>query len=181
MQELALHILDIVQNSITANANLIKIEIAEDIRNDFLTITISDNGKGMTVEEIRMVTDPWFTSRTTRRVGMGLPLLKHSVQQAAGSLVVSSEPGNGTEVIAVFRHAHIDRPPLGDLAGVIKLLIGANPGIDFFYRHKKGDREYILDSREVKTILEGVSVSNPEVMNYIGEMVKENLREISVK
>jgi len=111
---------------------------------------------------------------------MGLPLFKHSAQQAAGSLVVTSEPGNGTEVIAVFRHAHIDRPPFGDLAGVAKLLIGSNPGIDFIYRHKKGDREYILDSREVKTILEGVSVSNPEVMNYIGEMVKENLRKISV-
>jgi anti-sigma regulatory factor (Ser/Thr protein kinase) len=180
MQELALHILDIAQNSIVANASMISIEIAEDLRNDFLTITIGDNGKGMTVEEIRMVTDPYFTSRTTRNVGMGLPLFKHSAQQASGSLVVSSEPGKGTEIIAVFRHSHIDRPPLGDIAGVVKLLIGANPVIDFIYRHKKEDKEYILDSREVKRVLEGVSVSNPEVLKYIGDMVKENLREINV-
>lgn len=180
MQELALHILDIVQNSIVANASLIKIEIAEDIKNDFLTITIGDNGKGMTAEEIGRVTDPYFTSRTTRKVGMGLPLLKHSAQQASGNLVVSSESGNGTEVVAVFRHSHIDRPPLGDLAGVVKLLIGANPDIDFVYRHRREDREYILDSREVKAVLEGVPVNNPEVMIFIGEMVKENLKEINV-
>lgn len=180
MQELALHILDIVQNSIVANASLIKIEIAEDIGNDFLSITIGDNGKGMTPEEIRKVTDPWFTSRTTRRVGMGLPLFKHSAEQAEGRLLVTSEKGQGTEVVAVFRHSHMDRPPLGDISGVMKLLIGSNPEIDFIYRHKKEDREYILDSREVKTALEGVSVSNPEVMTFIGEMVKENLREISV-
>jgi nitrogen-specific signal transduction histidine kinase len=180
MQELALHILDIVQNSIAANANLIRIEIAEDIKNDFLTITIGDNGKGMTAEETRRVTDPYFTSRTTRKVGMGLPLLKHCAQQASGNLVVSSESGNGTEVIAVFRHSHIDRPPLGDIAGVVKLLIGANPEKDFVYRHKREDREYILDSREVKEVLEGVPVNNPEVMTYIGEMVKENLKEINV-
>ena len=111
---------------------------------------------------------------------MGLPLLKHSAQQASGNLVVSSESGNGTEVVAVFRHSHIDRPPLGDLAGVVKLLIGANPDIDFVYRHKREDREYILDSREVKAVLEGVPVNNPEVMIFIGEMVKENLKEINV-
>ena len=104
MQELALHILDIVQNSIVANASLIKIEIAEDIKNDFLTITIGDNGKGMTAEEIGRVTDPYFTSRTTRKVGMGLPLLKHSAQQASGNLVVSSESGNGTEVVRSEEH-----------------------------------------------------------------------------
>lgn len=179
MKDLALHILDIAQNSIVARASLIKIEVSEDLKNDLLTISIEDNGSGMTSDQLRQVADPYYTSRTTRKVGLGIPLLKHNAKQSGGNMMISSGPGVGTAITAVFIHSHIDRPPIGDVSGVLKILIGANPDLDFIYKHIKGDKEYILDSREIKKVLEGVPVSHPEVLNYISEMMYENLKEMN--
>ena len=179
MKDIALHILDIAQNSVSAGANLIMIETVEKPSDDKLTVKISDNGCGMDREMVRKVTDPWVTSRTTRRVGMGIPLLMQSAVQSGGNLDISSEPGRGTIIKALFRHSHIDRPPKGDIAGVISILAGANPLIDFIYRHLYEDCEYIFDTREVKDALEDVPLSEPAVIRYMKEMIDENLRVLA--
>ncbi len=178
MKDIALHILDIARNSVVAGAELIVIETKECRGSDRFTLTLTDNGCGMDSETVQKLTDPWFTSRTTRRVGMGIPLLMQSAVQAGGGIDISSEPGNGTRVTAVFSLSHIDLPPKGDIAGVISMLAGANPEIDFVYRHKCGEAEYIFDTREVKEVLENVPLSEPKVIGYMKEMIGENLGEL---
>jgi hypothetical protein len=178
MKNIALHILDIAQNSISAGASLINIELRDSPRQDELVVKISDNGKGMDQEAVNRVADPFYTTRTTRKVGMGIPLLKHNAEQAGGRLTLSSVPCAGTKLKATFSRSHPDCPPLGDVAGVISLLSGANPAIDFVYRHTSGTADYVFDTREVKLILEEVPLSEPSVIRYIKEMINENLREL---
>jgi anti-sigma regulatory factor (Ser/Thr protein kinase) len=175
MKEIALHILDIVQNSISAGATLVHIGIMENLKDDSLTVSINDNGQGMDKETASKVSDPFFTSRTTRKVGLGIPLLKHSAEQAGGKVTLISEPGRGTTITAVFRHSHIDRPPVGDTPGVVSLIAGANPHIDFTYRHSAGEDVYVFDSREIKEVLEDISIGEPRIISYMKEMIAENL------
>lgn len=179
MTELALHILDIVQNSIVAKASLIEICINEDQQSDLLTIEIVDNGKGMSEEEARKATDPFFTSRTTRKVGMGLSLFKQAAEQCKGSLALYSELSKGTKVKVTLQLTHIDRQPLGDMPGTVALLASSNPSIDFVYRHMTNKDEYIFDTREIKAELGEVSISNPKVTRFMREMIQENLKEIT--
>ena len=178
MNDLSLHILDIVQNSISANATLIDIIIAENLKNDRLSITIKDNGKGMTPEQVERVTDPYFTSRTTRKVGLGLPLFKQSAKQTGGDLVIESEVGKGTTVTATFGHRHIDRPSLGDTANAVILLVSANPEIDFVYEHLHNENNYVFDTREVKEALDGLPLNDVHIIKMLTEMIQENLKEI---
>jgi len=179
MTELALHILDIVQNSIVAKATVIEISMMEDTEKDLLTIEIADNGKGMSEDEVRMASDPYFTSRTTRKVGMGLPLFKQAVELCAGTFTIESKPGIGTNVKASMQYTHIDRQPIGDIAGTITLLISSNPTIDFIYKHITNSGEYILDTIAIKNELENISLTNPKVIKFIREMIQENLKEIT--
>lgn len=178
MKDLALHILDIVQNSITADASLIEIIIEECISDDVISITIRDNGHGMDSEMLVRVTDPYTTSRTTRKVGLGLPLLKQSAEQAEGTLHIASQATRGTTVTATFRACHPDTPPWGDLPGVIILLVSANPSIDFLYFHRSNSGEYIFDTREVKSMLEDVPIDTGEVRRFLADMIRENLTEL---
>ncbi len=178
MKTLALHILDIVQNSITAGARNIFIHIEEDTRENRYLIRVMDDGCGMTEETIRRVTDPYYTSRTTRKVGMGIPLLKQHAEMAGGHLRIASDEGKGTKVEAVFEHDHVDRQSAGDMAGVMVLLIGGNPGIRFRYDHQYNGKEYVMDTREVNEVLEDVPLNDPEVMQYLKEMIRENLSEM---
>ncbi len=178
MKTLALHILDIAQNSITAKAKNIFIDIEEDTRENRYVIRVTDDGSGMPEETLRRVTDPYYTSRTTRKVGMGIPLLKQHAEMAGGYVSISSEEGKGTRVEAVFEHGHVDRQATGDIAGVIVLLIGGNPEIRFRYVHRYNGNDFSLDTREVKEILEGVPVNDPEVLKYLREMIRENLSGI---
>lgn len=178
MKDIALHILDIAQNSIAAGANLIEISVDEAIEQNMIGITIKDNGKGMTAEMLQQVTDPYVTSRKTRKVGMGLPLLKHSAEQCGGTLKIFSEPGQGAEVQAFFSASHIDLPPWGDMAGVIILLVTANPHLDFLYFHRSKKDEYTFDTREIKAALEGVPIEEPQVRKFLKDMIEENLNEI---
>jgi anti-sigma regulatory factor (Ser/Thr protein kinase) len=175
MKEIALHILDIVQNSIAAGASLVHVEIIENLKDDKLTVSVADNGRGMDRETAAKVYDPYFTSRTARDVGLGIPLLKHSAEQAGGELTIQSEPGRGTRLIAVFSHTHVDRPPVGDLAGVVSLLAGANPSIDFTYSHDAGDEVYVFDTRKIKEILDDILISEPRVISFMKEMIAENI------
>ena len=178
MTELALHILDIVQNSIVAKATLIEISIMEDKEEDLLTIEIADNGKGLSENEVRMATDPYFTSRTTRKVGMGLPLFKQAAELCSGTFSLESRLGIGTKVKASMQYNHIDRQPLGDIAGTISILISSNPAIDFIYKHITNKGEYMLDTNAIKAELGNVPVTNPKVIKFIREMIQENLKEI---
>lgn len=179
MTELALHILDIAQNSISAQASLIEIIIYEDVKTDLLTIEIIDNGKGMNEKEVMKATDPYFTSRTTRKVGLGLPLFKQAAEQCAGSFSLQSFPGKGTKVKASMQHSHIDRQPIGDMPGTIALLASSNPDIDFIYKHITNKGRFTFDTREVKTELDQIPMTHPKVIKFIREMIQENLDTIT--
>ncbi|MFZ4740092.1 MAG: ATP-binding protein [Bacteroidales bacterium] len=178
MKELSLHILDIVQNSIVANADLIEIMIVENKADNLYCISIKDNGKGMTKEMLANVTDPYCTSRTTRKVGLGIPLFKQNAEKAGGSFTIDSTLGKGTVVTAIFQHNNFDRPMLGDIAGVIVLTVAANENIHFIYTHTTETGEYIFDTDEIKEAMDGMSINQPQVIRYLKEMIKENLTEI---
>ena len=175
MRELALHILDLVQNSIEAGATRVSLEVIEDKDNDFLSITVSDNGRGMHEDEIKAVVDPFVTSRTTRRVGLGLPLIDMYTQICGGRLDIKSEKGCGTTVEAVFKYSHIDRPPLGNMKDTIKTIIIANPYLDFQYSNRVQNRSFFVATAELRSILGGVPFTHPEVITWFDEYLKENL------
>ena len=178
MKDLALHILDILQNSVTAGATLIELEINEDPAKDAYSVKFTDNGKGMDAATVQQVTDPFFTTRTTRKVGLGLPLLKQNAEQSGGSLRIYSTPGNGTEVEAVFGYSHIDRLPTGDIAGTMALTVSSYPAIEFIYTHKTPDGTFKFDTKEIKETLEDVPISNPQVIAFMKDLIRENLEAI---
>lgn len=173
-----MHIMDIIQNSVRAEASLVELEITESQKLDLFSISIKDNGIGMSKQMLEKVTDPFFTTRTTRKVGLGLSLLKQNAEQTGGKVEINSKEGEGTSLKAIFSHSHLDRPSLGDIAGIMVLLVGANPKMDFLYKHITDKGKYVFDTKEVKEVLEGVSVSDPEIMQYLKEMIKENLNTI---
>lgn len=181
MNDLSLHIIDIIQNSISAGASLIKLTVGEKILENLLFIEIEDNGKGMTPEQVNSLDDPFFTSRTTRRVGMGIPLFRDSAQQSGGDLVVKSQPGNGTKVTATFELDNIDRPPLGDIANTLILMVSANPNIEFYFRYIYQENEYVFDTIEVKEILDGLPINDASIIRMLTSMVEANIDEIKVE
>ena len=181
MKELALHILDIVQNSIQARADLIEIQIEEDFKKNRMVVRICDNGSGISDDILPEVTDAYTTSRTTRKVGMGLPLLKHHAEATEGYLKVHSEKGKGTIVEAMFVRDHIDRQPLGDIAGVIKILLAANPEIVFVYSHSTDEGEFSFSSDEAKKILEIGNFNDYHLLEQISSLITENLKNIEVE
>ncbi|MCK4302950.1 MAG: sensor histidine kinase [Candidatus Eisenbacteria sp.] len=171
MEDLSLHILDVVENATAAGATLIEIRIHEDSRKDRMVITIKDNGQGMDGEMVTKVKDPFCTTRTTRRVGMGIPLLEQSAREAGGSIEITSEPNVGTEVVASFCASHIDRKPLGDIAATMVALILGNPDVDFIYQRSIDGVTTDLDTREIKEQLDGVSITAPPVLNLIQDLL----------
>ncbi|KAF5083399.1 Histidine kinase-, DNA gyrase B-, and HSP90-like ATPase [anaerobic digester metagenome] len=180
MKDLSLHILDIAQNSITAKATLIQIAIVEDTVADTYTITITDNGCGIPPEMLAKVTDPYTTSRTTRKVGLGIPLFKQNAERTGGQLTLESEVGKGTVLTAVFVRSNIDRPILGDIAGVVVILVSANPKIDFVYSHSVNSNCYVFDTREVREALDGLPLNEPSVIPLLKEMIASNLEELQI-
>jgi hypothetical protein len=180
MKTLSLNILDIVQNSVRAKADEIMIEIKESVRGDIYSIIIADNGSGIPEDIIDKVTDPFVTSRTKRKMGLGLPLLKYHAELAGGKLEIESEIAKGTKVTALFSFSHIDRQPLGDIVGVLKILMAANPGINFIYRHATDKGEFRFSSEETRKYLEADTLYNNSLMDDIGCMIGENLQEIEV-
>jgi hypothetical protein len=181
MKELSLHILDIAQNSISANAKTLYIIIEENTVSDALTISIVDDGVGMSEQVLTRVTDPYFTSRTTRKVGLGLPLLKQHAELTNGNFLISSQPGKGTMVTATFGYSHFDRQPLGDIGGVIMILVGANPDLHITYRHRVDEKEYFFDTEEVKQILEEMPINDPVIIRQLKEMIRENIKDLYSK
>lgn len=174
MRELSLNILDVAQNSITAGASLITIEVTENTVDKTMLIGIYDNGKGMSEEQVKSVIDPFFTTRTTRKVGMGIPLFKMAAEQTGGGLEIESEIGVGTNVRASFKTDSVDFTPLGDIASTVQMLITMNTDRDFVYKHTVNEREFIADTREIKGILGDVPLDTYEVSQWILEFIKEN-------
>jgi anti-sigma regulatory factor (Ser/Thr protein kinase) len=161
MEELSLHILDIAENSIAAGAGSVRIWVREDRPADVLTIEIADDGRGMNEAERQKATDPFFTSRTTRRVGLGLPLFEQAARAAGGEFTIESRAGAGTTVTAVFRHRHVDRQPLGDVAGTLLSLAAGNPEVELSYSHWKDGAEVFFSTKEVAAELGDASLQSP--------------------
>ncbi len=176
MKELSLNILDVAKNSVKAEASLIEIELTETDKT--LTIRITDDGCGMEKEFLETVLDPFSTTRTTRKVGMGLPLLKLAAEQTGGDLRIESVPKSacaksGTTVEAFFHKDHMDYTPLGDIISTVTILIQGSPDIDYLFLHHLPDREVSLDTREIREVLGGVPLSEPEVLEWIEESLRE--------
>lgn len=174
MRELSLHVLDIAQNSIAAGASFVRIEITEEMQPHRMRIRVEDDGKGMSGEQVERVCSPFYTTRTTRKVGLGIPLFKMAAEMTGGSFTIESQPGQGTVVTALFHADHVDMIPLGDIDSTVFTLIRCNPGLDFLFEHRIGDRCLVLDTRVLRETLGGeVPLDTPEVMDWITEYVKE--------
>lgn len=178
MRELSLNILDVVQNSITAGASLITVEVNENTVDKTLLIGIYDNGKGMSEEQVKSVIDPFFTTRTTRKVGMGIPLFKMAAEQTGGSLDIKSELGVGTKVCANFKTDSVDFTPLGDVASTIQMLITMNTDRDFVYKLTVDGKEFVADTREIKEILGDVPLDTYEVSQWLKDFITENTHDL---
>ena len=178
MRELSLNVLDIAQNSIAAGASLTEIVVKEDTVKKELFIGIYDNGKGMTQEQVRNVQDPFFTTRTTRKVGMGIPLFKMAAEQTGGSFAITSQVGMGTKVEAVFKTDNIDFTPIGDMESTISTIVSMNEDKDFIYIRSVDNKEFKFSSEEIKTILDGVPLSEPSVMMWIEGHLKEQTEDL---
>lgn len=173
MKEISLHILDIMQNSVAAGASLTELVINEDEKKDILFFSVKDNGKGMDEKLLASVTDPFTTGRTTRKVGLGIPLLKNAAEQTGGGIEIKSKPGCGTTVSATFVYSSIDRQPLGNMAETMHQLITSFEDVDFVYTHTVGEKKFYLDTREFKKVLQGVSFKENAVSLWISEYLKE--------
>jgi len=178
VEDLSLHILDIVENSIEAGANRIEIRILEDLKKDIFSLEIRDNGRGISEEVLKGVTDPFYTTRKTRGVGLGLPLLYQSAKEAEGDVSIKSEEGVGTVLYAYFKHSHIDRKPLGNIVDTLIVLIAGNPEIDFFYEHRRNGNTYSIDTKEIKSELEGIPVNSSEVIEIIKKDLQNGLKAL---
>ncbi len=179
MKEISLNILDVVGNSIKAKAERIDIWVAESISKDIMELSITDDGCGMAPEFLKRVSDPFTTTRTTRKVGLGIPLLKMAAESCDGSFSITSELGKGTKVSASFRLSHLDRMPLGDMAETMVTLISADDSIRYVYTHQTDEGTFVMDTLEIRNTLgEEIPLSTPEILGWIREYVKENLENI---
>lgn len=178
MKTLADHILDIVQNSIRAGATLIEIMVEEDKNNDICTLLIQDNGCGMDDETLKQATNPFFTTRKTRKVGLGLSLLKQNAEMANGKFNIQSQLYRGTEVKATFQLSHFDRPMLGEVWDAFYLTMLANKSVEFIYEHKTNKGDFKISSTEIKKSTEGVSLQQPEIREAITDLIKNNITDI---
>jgi anti-sigma regulatory factor (Ser/Thr protein kinase) len=173
VRELSLHILDLLENAAEAGASKIKIKIEEDLKTDWTVIEIMDNGRGMSQELIERVLDPFCTTRTTRHVGLGLPLFLEAARRCEGDLVIQSNPGKGTRVRATFRHSHIDRAPLGDIPGALMAILLSEHPVDLDYCHRIDSGEFRFDSSEIRKELENVPLSHPKVRDWLVHVLHE--------
>ena len=181
MQELSLNVLDIAQNSVRAKASLVTITVAERSTDHFLEISIADNGCGMTPEQVARAMDPFFTTRTTRKVGLGISFFKLSAESTGGSFDIQSTLGVGTVTTARYHTDHIDMLPIGDMNATILSLISMNPQMDFVYQRSLDDNSFTLDTRELKAVLEDVPLNSPEVVQFIKETLEEGEAELTAQ
>lgn len=177
MKELSLNILDVAKNSVKAGAKCIQINIIERPKQDLLSIEIVDDGCGMSPEFLAKVTDPFTTTRTTRKVGLGLPFFKLAAESTGGSFNISSELDKGTKVIATFGYSHIDRMPMGDLVSTITLLIQGDPEINFCYTHEYEGSTFEFSCNQIKNELgEDIKLNEPEIIEWISEYLSDQTK-----
>jgi Histidine kinase-, DNA gyrase B-, and HSP90-like ATPase len=179
MRELSLHILDIAENGIRAGADHLLIRVEESGARDRLMLSVEDNGRGIPAEKVRRIEDPFVTTRRNRRVGLGLSLLAAAARRCEGDITVEARPGTGTRVTASFRRSHIDRAPLGDMAATLAVLILGHPHIDFRYSHRVDGREFVLDTRDLKAELGGLSLGEPMVVHRVSKFIRRALEELA--
>jgi anti-sigma regulatory factor (Ser/Thr protein kinase) len=185
MRELALHILDVVENALQAGARNIELIVLEDHVSDRLTITVRDDGRGMDAETVKKVRDPFYTTRRTRHVGLGIPLLDAAAKRCAGGLEIQSTPGRGTTLTATFQHSHIDRAPLGDMPSTLMGILLQEQAFDLDYAHRirVGSNEHLfeLDTREIKQQLGDVPLATPAIRRWLGEYIAQGERGLKEK
>ena len=179
MPELALHILDLVQNSVSAKATLIVVTIFRSTEADELIIVIQNNGCGMSEEFLKRVGSPFTTTRTTRKVGLGIPMFKQLAEMCEGGFTIESAPGQGTRLEARFRATHVDLPPMGDLKGTMQTLLIANPETpDFRLEYRVDDRQFVFDTREIRQPLGFLPLNEPEILSWIDQYLSEGIGEV---
>lgn len=184
MRELALHILDIAENSISASASRVEIVVNQDSLDDELWISVKDNGRGMDEELLARVMDPFVTSRTTRKVGLGIPLLKQAAEACNGGLTLESQPGIGTELTVKFQNSHIDRMPLGNLADTFLSLLLGTPEVNWVLHYQVDDQVFDFDDTEVKQVLDGMPLTDYRVIEYLTNTIQDGItgiNEIAIK
>ncbi len=180
MEDLSLHILDIVENAIRAQAQHVRISVREDLKQDVLSIEIEDDGAGMTEDFKRKALDPFTTTKKTSRIGLGLPLFEQAAKMCDGEFSISSETGAGTKVHATFCYSHIDRKPMGNMSQTLLTLIAGNPAVDFSYTHVRENITVHFDTQQWKRELDGVPINNPEVLRLIKKELAETLGRVGI-
>lgn len=178
MKEISLHILDLAQNSLQAGAKNIGIDIEEDTQADTFAVALADDGCGMSESLAQAAVNPFVTTRTTRKVGLGIPMFKAGCEACGGSFMLESEEGKGTRLKGVYRRSHIDRPPLGGICDTMLLLIAGNPAVRFRYSHRLDSSSYELDTAQLKQILGEVPLDTPEVTAFIKDFLINNESEL---
>lgn len=178
MRELSLHILDILQNSIAAGATRVETRVEADSQADRLTMRVTDNGRGMSPEFLARVTDPFVTTRTTRKVGLGIPMLTAAAEMCGGGVKVRSTVGEGTSIEARFGLNHIDREPFGDIVTTMVTTIASNPEISFLYEQVVDGQAFTLDTDEIRRELEGFQITDPAILRWIRGYMKEGITSI---
>lgn len=178
MEDISLHILDIAENAVSSGASLITITVEDDAGGDRFSVRIEDNGRGMTAEFAQKAADPFCTTRTTRKVGLGLPFLAQAAEETGGSLTIGSEPGRGTIIVACFRPGHIDMKPLGNIADTIISLVAARPDVDVSFRYVKDGRIYELDTRPLREALGGIPMNSSSVLSALRDDIRDGMNDI---
>jgi len=179
LRELALHLLDIAENSVSAEAEMVRISVEENHLTDRLRMSVEDNGAGMTPEMVQRVTDPFVTSRTTRKVGLGIPLLKAAAEACEGGLTIQSQVGQGTCVAVEFQLSHIDRMPLGNLAATWLTLLVGSPEVHWIFTYTVDGQTFEFDDQPVKETLDGFPLSDPEILKYLRTMFETGIAELN--
>jgi hypothetical protein len=175
MDEISSHIIDIVANSVTAKASCVTVEVIKDTTNNLLSLHIKDDGTGMDEVTIERVLDPFYTTKVGKKVGLGVPLLKGTAETTGGTFRLSSAVGKGTEIFATFELNHPDLPPLGNLRDTMLILVVGNPDTDFRFYVRDDGRDFILDTKEIKALLEGVPINHPDVITFLSKYVDETM------
>lgn len=174
MEDISLHMLDIAENSIRADAKKIEITITRDVEQDLLQVEVIDDGRGMDAATLAKVRDPFFTTKR-KKTGLGIPFLIQAAEQAGGRVTTESAPQRGTRIAARFRWSHVDRPPIGSIAETLLTLIAGHPDRDYVYEEREGEHVFRFDTREIKADLEGVPIMEPAVLNAIRDLLKQNI------
>jgi len=175
VEDISLHVLDIAENAVRADAKTISIIITGDVEHDLIRVEVIDDGRGMDAETLAQVRDPFFTTKH-KKTGLGIPLLSQAAEQAGGKVTVDSAPGTGTKVVVIFRWSHVDRPAIGSMADTVLTLIAGHPDLDVVYEAREGDTVFRLDTREIKNDLEEVPINAPAVLAALRDMFKEQIQ-----